>query len=431
MKSFQVASKAKGRSALLTRLNRISQRYGFTSTQIDHALQHFSNELRKYDCGATFPITAVTLNRHSNIIKKYLDTNIEFAVHGYTHVDYSQLSPEAQTLSLQLARQVFSNIGLHPKGFRSPYLSRNSTLNSSLHEARFLYVSNQPILWNVLDDDSLARSIKTSYERALAFYNPWQICDRLSLPWFDDQLVEIPISLPDDEILIDRLYNLDNIVDKTWLRMFTLSYQNGELFTLQLHPERINLCIAGLTAVLQKARALTPKVWCARLDEIAAWWKARYKASIDISGNNVEGYNCVVSGPGDITVLARGVETDVPGISWANGYQQVESMRFTAYSSTRPFIGTSASTPLKLVEFLKQQGYIVEYSEDRESHSYYFDQVSFDDKQERKVVDQIEKTNQPLIRFGRWPGGAQSALCITGDIDAITLWDYGLRIFGK
>jgi hypothetical protein len=32
---------------------------------------------------------------------------------------------------------------------------------------------------------------------------------------------------------------------------------------------------------------------------------------------------------------------------------------------------------------------------------------------------------------GRWPGAAVSAFVLSGDIDAITLWDYAARLFGR
>jgi hypothetical protein len=32
--------------------------------------------------------------------------------------------------------------------------------------------------------------------------------------------------------------------------------------------------------------------------------------------------------------------------------------------------------------------------------------------------------------LGLWPAGARSALAVTGDIDALTLWDFGLRLLG-
>jgi hypothetical protein len=79
---------------------------------------------------------------------------------------------------------------------------------------------------------------------------------------------------------------------------------------------------------------------------------------------------------------------------------------------------------VKLIEFLRQQGYIVEISQERQPYLYYFDQTEFTADQERPLLAYIEETAQPLVRLGRWPNGARSALAITGDIDALTLWNY-------
>jgi hypothetical protein len=35
----------------------------------------------------------------------------------------------------------------------------------------------------------------------------------------------------------------------------------------------------------------------------------------------------------------------------------------------------------------------------------------------------------PLVKLGRWPDGAKSALCLTGDLDALSLVDYLSRVF--
>ena len=48
-----------------------------------------------------------------------------------------------------------------------------------------------------------------------------------------------------------------------------------------------------------------------------------------------------------------------------------------------------------------------------------------------RLLAQIEGGDFPLVRLGRWPNGARSALCVTGDIDALTIWDYGLRFLGR
>jgi hypothetical protein len=47
------------------------------------------------------------------------------------------------------------------------------------------------------------------------------------------------------------------------------------------------------------------------------------------------------------------------------------------------------------------------------------------------LLSQIEETDRPLVRLGRWPNSARCALAITGDIDALTLRDFGLRYLGR
>jgi len=425
------AFKSKGRLALIKRARSIAKRYSLTPIQMDRALQQFSDVLQGFDCAATLPITAVTLKRHSDTISKYLDKNFEFAVHGFTHIDYSHLDPEIQTAHLHLARQVFTQAGIIPTGFRSPYLSRESNLNKAIKSAGFSYVSNQPILWDDVVHDTLIPSAINGYEQALAFYNPWRISERLSLPLLKDQLVEIPVSLPDDEILIERLGGAGDIVMETWLRILSQSYKFGELFTIQLHPERIKLCADGLSAVLSNACAQTPKVWCARLDEIATWWKARFGATIQVSTNNDGEYHCIVNGPKGTTVLARALQVNVPSSPWMNGYRALKATHFNVQSPMRPFIGVSPSTSIELLHFLRQQGFLVEISQDNMLYSCFIDQVDFDSSQERTVLDKIEGSGCSLLRLGRWPDMAQSALAVTGDIDALTLWDYGLRLIGK
>ena len=192
-----------------------------------------------------------------------------------------------------------------------------------------------------------------------------------------DQLVEIPVSLPDDEILIERLGGANGLVKETWLRILSQTHQRGELFTLQLHPERIALCADGLSAVLAEARALTPAVWCARLSEIAAWWKARARTTVEITDIRDGCFDMRVSGPLETTILARAVQVDTPTEPWADGYQQVKARTFTVHAPLRPFIGLSPSTSPALASFLRGQGYIVEISEDRHRYAHYFDQPEF------------------------------------------------------
>ncbi|MDI9546097.1 MAG: hypothetical protein QM346_00715, partial [Chloroflexota bacterium] len=64
-------------------------------------------------------------------------------------------------------------------------------------------------------------------------------------------------------------------------------------------------------------------------------------------------------------------------------------------------------------------------------HAYFLDRQQFSALDERPLLAEIEDGDRPLVRLGRWPRGARSALVVTGDIDALTLWDYGLRALGS
>ena len=425
-----VAIRAKGTIKLIKRAQTITRRYGFTSVPMERALQRYVGVLEHFNVGATFPITAVTLKRQAGKISQYIERNIEFAVHGFTHIDYAQVPLETQLAHLEYAREAFYKAGIVPTGFRSPYLRRESNLYSAIEKAGFSYVSNQPILWDILKTDALS-TLPSGYDRAITFYEPWQSSERVSLPQTGESLIEIPIALPDDEMLVERLGATNGLIERSWQYILSETYQRGELFVLQLHPERIALCSDALEAVLTEARTLIPAVWCSRLDEIADWWKARSRTIIEIYDTEDCGYHCVITGPVSTTVLARAVDIDVPTQPWAGNYWRVEAMRFTVHATRRPFIGVSPSSSRALTRFLRQQGYIVEISQDRNRYKCYFDQTNFDVGQERQVLAQIENSDCPLVRLGRWPNGAQSALAITGDIDALTLWDYGLRAIGK
>jgi hypothetical protein len=158
-------------------------------------------------------------------------------------------------------------------------------LKKVISDAGFTYTSNQSILcYNIPKE--LFEDVKLShYERALDFYKPWDVDLRPSLPMLNDNLVEIPVSLPDDEILIERLDGDEILIESVWKHILYQSYQRGELFTLQLHPERIWICQNALSTIIREARLLFPTVWCARMDEVAAWWKARHYDYVTETGD--------------------------------------------------------------------------------------------------------------------------------------------------
>jgi hypothetical protein len=172
-------------------------------------------------------------------------------------------------------------------------------------------------------------------------------------------------------------------------------------------------------------------VWIARLDEITRWWKARTDAAVTITPGDAGEFGLSVRGPEGVTILARGVQWLTPASEWDGVYQRASSVEVSLRAERRPFIGVSPASAPYLTDFLRQQGYVVEPATSERLHSLYLDRPRFEHADERPLLAQIEQGDFPLARLGRWPNGARSALCVTGDIDALTIWDYGLRFLGN
>lgn len=422
-----IAAKGKGYSALMKRARTISERYGFTVAKMDRALQLFVNTLQKYDCGASFPITAAALARHSPVIEKYQLDNIEFAIHGLWHIDYSQLSLVEQAEHIKHAQQIFQRAKINLSGFRCPYLRWSEETLTAVADNNLGYDSSQALYWDVVDGYAT-----TDYQRVLEFYRAKSACDYPALPKIIGKIVQIPYCVPDDESFIDRLKlaNIDTMAD-IWLAILEQTYQLGELFTLGLHPERIGLLHQPLAHTLARARSLSPRVWLARLDEITRWWRVRSEATFEVTINEVDHYHVSIKGPVGMTILVRDVVIETPLEPWQDNFKRLTMTNFHFRASQRPWIGLSPESDPALNAFLKQQGYWVETSPDVQAYSIYLNYPKFTPEDERALLKQLDQDDAPLIRLGRWPHGARSALCVTGDIDALTLWDYGLRFLGN
>lgn len=427
MNPLAIATKGKGLKNALRRGQVITQRYGMTSGKMDQTLKRFACLLQTYQASATFPITAVALQRNSSTIRQLVECGLEFAIHGFTHIDHSQLSRDQQMAYLSRAMTVFDQSEIPFTGFRCPYLRWNEGTLIALRQRGLLYDSSQGLAWDVLDGQETP-----AYQHVLNFYGAQSVKRYPALPRLEQGLLRIPYCLPDDESLIDRLQFSPAARTEIWLKMLQQIYDWGELFTIGLHPERFDLLAEPLTAVLAQARALSPAVWIARLDEIATWWRNRTETGVILTTlPDQTGVRVIVTGPAGLTILARCLTVNGPTAPWAGAYERVLVENFTLATSLRPVIGLSPRSASTLGEFLRQQGYLFEINEDSRPYPFYLDRLNFAPEDERPLLTKIESGDWPLLRVGRWPNGARAALNVTGDIDALTLWDYGLRFLGN
>jgi peptidoglycan/xylan/chitin deacetylase (PgdA/CDA1 family) len=426
VRSVAVAVKGKGAASMARRARAIGARYGVGPRRMERRLTSVVDLVSRYHCGATLPVTAATVQRNPAVIARYAELGIEFAIHGHYHVDHARLSQADQVSRLGSARRILEEHGMPAVGFRAPYLRWNEATMEALREQGFLYDSSQAMHWPV--DPELETDV---YRRGLAFCEAMPASDYPVLPRIEQGLVRIPCCLPDDEEIIDRLrLTSPEDIAQLWLQIQRETYRRGELFTLQLHPERIEPCVRPLAAVLDKACASQPGVWIARLDEIARWWTERTGSSVTVREEDAGMLAVDIQGPEGLAVLTRGIE--VAGAEpWDDGYVRLPRPDVELPSEPRPFIGVHPSSAPSLTAFLREQGYIAEISESPARYGCYLARERFSGEDERPLLAEVEQGGFPLLRLGRWPDGARSALSVTGDVDALTIWDYALRMIGR
>jgi hypothetical protein len=258
-------------------------------------------------------------------------------------------------------------------------------------------------------------------------------------PYFAGKLVRIPTSIPDDEMLFDRLRITNpQEVGRIWSSVMQHVYDLGGIYTLNLHPERAVLCQQALKDLLSCARKQALPVWITSLREVADWWKERSTFRLTLTPLAAERWQVEATCTPRATLLTRGlVVEDAPTTPWYNKDARIQAHRFTVQASTCPCIGLSTETPQEVEDFLFAQGYpFVRCSpEDAQQYASYMDVpaglgTTREEQIERKsqIIQSLEELDAPLISCGCWPDGSRAALSITGDIDSVTIQDFFLRI---
>jgi len=424
-------SQSRGFRNLVRRIGTVLSRFGVTPKKFESKLSQYCAVTSEFGCTPSFCVTAVTLRRRPELMSKLSNQGVELVVHGYIHTDYKSISSKEQARHFQQAIDIFRIHRIPFVGFRAPYLRTSHGTHEVLSNLEFLYDSSCAIYWSVIKQNGYSPEAWSEYQRVLDFYQAKDAQDYLVLPKLTNGPVEIPVSIPDDEVMVDRLGIKDKKeIARVWLAILRQTYERGELFTVQLHPERISLCANALSTILQEARRLKPAVWIATLGEIAEWWRERngFGLQVDAVGNGR--YRVLADCSERATLLLKNCRAEVPAVEyWSDGYQSITAKGFMVRSSRRPVIGVARDSSPDATDFLRSEGFVVERSDQPENYGIYLsDLQSFRVTDEKPLSEKIEHSKAPLLRYWRWPHQAKSALVVTGDVDAITLFDFGLRI---
>jgi peptidoglycan/xylan/chitin deacetylase (PgdA/CDA1 family) len=381
---------------------------------MESRLMAYRDVVAEYGGEPSLPITAAVLNRNPRVAHRLVEGGVELCVHGLIHTDMARLSPETQEAHIREALRLFAVHGIEASGFRSPYLKYDGATLEAVEKLGFEYDSNLPFYWEPTESlGGLAPDQADGLRRGLRFYNPVRYPAERSLPRFIGGIVEIPVSLPDDEILLDRMGLPVARIGDIWIEMAALALERGEMLIVQLHPERIAHIETALRRVLEFA-GRQGSFWIARMDEIAGWWTERVGAEVDLTPAGEGTYRVKAAGPGGL-----GIRLLEPSGGTSRPVGPEEDIR----CGRLPLIGLSEKASPNLRRQIREMGYFYDITADRESMGLYLDS----DPEPADLAASISGCPYPLLVDTRWPEPFTAALAVTGDIDCLTLGDFVRR----
>ncbi len=432
--------RTKGAHNFARRLRTVFTRFGFSDSVTRRALFALLLALQPYQTAPTFFIPAVVLNRHPRLIAELARRGAEIGIHGHVHNDYRTLSATQQYAQTQQAIEIFNRTSINYAGFRNPYLGWNEESLEVFRQLGFGYESNEAVLHDVVPLADFSPLLQSGFAKSLALFQAIPCTAYTLRPHFEGDLLRIPTSIPDDEMLFDRLRITDpREVGRIWSQVMHHVYAQEGIYTLNIHPERGLLCKPALEGLLACASTQALPVWITRLHEVASWWRERRAFRLHVTRLDQQRWQVNATCTPRATILGRHLSVEGQAVSpWSAREQRIETRECIVQARQLPCLALSLRTPAEVAEFLHEQGYGVVAAvaeETRADYTCYLDLPTGLGRERAEqiqlrgeLVQKIESLATPLLRFGHWPSGQHAALAISGDIDSVTIQDFFLRI---
>ena len=409
MNLFVHSIKTKGLKNFIMRFLSIYNRFGVSPKKYIKNFEKFIELQNEFNFKTTFPITASVYEKHKEKLKPFKDT-FKFMLHGLYHIDYTKIKKETIKQHLQKGSSILKNyLNYNEIGFRAPYLRYNETVKSALIESSIKFESSISILIeDIIKIDSKNKKIINR------LYNPKKYKAYPSLPIYYENIIELPVILPDDEILIDRL-NIKNekIILKILINILETIIKNEEMYIMQIHPERINFMFEAIKTLLEKSKK--ENIWITNLYEIYEW----VKKTPTLKEINIQ----------NKTIALENIQSRK--ITPLNTEINLKNNSITYKSEILPIIYMETNQNNTIKNLLKFDGFII--TEDNSIKDKCSICISKNEieriniSQYRNFTYKLQKTNKPLIKMSRWPDGKKAAFSLSGDIDALTIQDFFLR----
>lgn len=256
IKAIKFMFSSKGIFPACRRIYTVCRRFSFTPLRQLKYIRRYIEILESLGAKATFFIPAAVLERYHLHLGALQSHAVEWGIHGYRHIDLSIINAEQLKSQIVNATGIFDKYKIKFHGFRAPYLKNNDKLPGELARTqRFLYDSSKAVFVGNSFNPGL-RNLKWISN----FYGPAGFSKETALPKFKNGLWEVPVILPDDEILLDRVRLPAGEILLVWKNILRVCQENKSPFIMQLHPERILDLASVLTEFIDYARNTYPKV---------------------------------------------------------------------------------------------------------------------------------------------------------------------------
>ena len=244
-------------------------------------------------------------------------------------------------------------------------------------------------------------------------------------------MTEIPVSVPDDDILVERMGLSDgSLLQGILMGMYTRAQKKNGILVIQAHPERFAYYQNAFTKLIQRVKEQN-QAWIAPLRDIARWWRNREDFTFDIERIENGRYCIRAHCKERTTVLAKNLRGSFPGTRLWNKACTIPDRIWEMESPRKPIIGVHPDVPDHKMRLVKDDGFVFEYSSEADDYNVYINRLNVSGVDIIKYLHRkVTKTSYPLLRFWRWPDEAVYAMSITGDIDAVDLIDYWSRFHG-
>lgn len=424
----------KGFIGAVIRLCMLMARFDFSGKKMQKAICEIEDVGKRYGYEPAILIPAIVLQRHSTFLGSLQHRSLEIGIHGYRHILFEPLSLEQQVSQIQKAKDVFRECKVFATGFRSPYLSYSSQTIKAVQENDLLWQSNESFIWNNSASSVLPRLRQFTANAIRLLYKPLEAQGNVIIPRLCGRVVCIPITLPDDEILVDRIGVRDpEEIEQIWSEIFEMNHQRGGIFVLQLHPERFPFCRQALLSLLERASSSNQPVWISSMNDIAMWWREKQQFKFTFQKSSPDGYSVHCMCTDRATVICRNCHRERSRPRFYQDYHIVEGTDFFVESGNlKPCIGVHTRCSKALLGFLEDEGFYYEITDNIGEYSLFLDDyATFSMEDEKALLDRIEESHNPIVRYWRWPNQTRSALATTHDLDCFTLPDFFLRAIGR